>query len=167
VLRSMEVDILRDGSLDMDDETLEGLDVVLVSVHSFMRMNSAAMTERVVRALQHPLVDILGHPTGRMLGRRPPFAVDMDAVLQAAAELDVAVEINANPNRLDLSDVHAFRARELGVKIVVSTDAHNRRELDNMHFGVDQARRAWCEAGDVLNTRSWAAFEAWLNRRAA
>jgi DNA polymerase (family 10) len=91
----------------------------------------------------------------------------MDTVLKAAAELDVAVEINANPFRLDLSDVHAYRARELGVKIVVSTDAHNRRELDNMHFGVDQARRAWCEAGDVLNTLSWPAFEAWLKRPAA
>jgi DNA polymerase (family 10) len=99
-----------------------------------------------------------------MLGRRPPFAIDMDAVLEAAAELDVAVEINANPNWLDLSDVHAFRARELGVKIVVSTDAHNRRELDNMRFGVDQARRAWCRAEDVLNTMPWAGFEAWLNR---
>jgi DNA polymerase (family 10) len=125
------------------------------------------MTDRVIRALEHPLVDILGHPTGRILGRRPSFKIDMDAVLQAAAELDVAVEINANPYRLDLSDVHAFRARELGVRIVVSTDAHYRRELDNMHFGVDQARRAWCRAEDVLNTLPWAEFEAWLDRRAA
>jgi DNA polymerase (family 10) len=125
------------------------------------------MTETVLRAIQHPEVDILGHPTGRILGRRPPFAIDMDAVLEAAAELGVAVEVNASPNRLDLSDVHAFRARELGVKLVVSTDAHTRRELENMRYGVDQARRAWCEAGDVLNTLPWKQFSAWLRRRAA
>ena len=167
ILRSMEVDILRDGSLDMDDDTLAALDLVVVSVHSFMKMDGAAMTERVLKAIQHPEVDILGHPTGRILGRRPSFALDMDAVLEAAAELDVAVEINANPNRLDLSDVHALRARELGVNVVVSTDAHTRRELENMRYGVDQARRAWCEAGDVLNTRPWPEFSAWLRRRAA
>jgi DNA polymerase (family 10) len=167
ILRSMEVDILQDGSLDMDDETLAGLDLVLVSVHSFMKMDGAAMTERVLKAIQHPEVDILGHPTGRILSRRPSFAIDMEAVLQAAAELDVAVEINASPNRLDLSDVHAFRARELGVRIVVSTDAHTKRELENMRYGVDQARRAWCEAGHVLNTLSWKDFSAWLRRRAA
>ncbi len=134
ILRSMEVDILRDGSLDMDDDTLAELDLVVISVHSFMKMDGAAMTERVLKAIQHPEVDILGHPTGRILGRRPSFALDMDAVLEAAAELDVAVEINANPNRLDLSDVHAFRARELGVNVVVSTDAHTRRELENMQL---------------------------------
>jgi DNA polymerase (family 10) len=167
ILRSMEVDILKDGSLDMDDETLAGLDLVLVSVHSFMKMDGAAMTERVLKAISHPEVDILGHPTGRVLGRRPSFAIDMDAVLEAAAELDVAVEINASPNRLDLSDVHAFRARALGVKIVVSTDAHTRRELENMRYGVDQARRAWCEAGHVLNTLPWKQLSAWLRRRVA
>jgi len=168
ILRSMEVDILRDGSLDMDDETLAGLDLVVVSVHSHMKtMSEAAMTERVIEALRHPEVDILGHPTGRILSRRPSFAIDMEAVLEAAADLDVAVEINASPNRLDLSDVHAFRARELGVKLVVSTDAHTRRELENMRYGVDQARRAWCEAGDVLNTLPWAGFEKWLRRRTA
>jgi DNA polymerase (family 10) len=166
VLRSMEVDILKDGSLDMDDETLAQLDVVVVSVHSFMRkMEAGEMTDRIIRALRHPSVDILGHPTGRILGRRPPFAVDMDAVLDAAAELDVAVEINASPYRLDLSAEHAYRAREKGVKIVVSTDAHNERELDYMRFGVDQARRAWCEPKDVLNTLPWPDFRAWLTRR--
>jgi DNA polymerase (family 10) len=149
----------------MDDETLAGLDLVLVSVHSFMKMDGADMTERVIEALRHPEVDILGHPTGRILSRRPPFAIDMEAVLQAAAELDVAVEINASPNRLDLSDVHAFRARELGVRIVVSTDAHTKRELENMRYGVDQARRAWCEAGHVLNALPWKEFSAWLRRR--
>lgn len=166
LLRSMEVDILKDGSLDMDDETLDGLDVVVVSVHSFMRdLPSAAMTDRIIRALRHPRVDILGHPTGRILGRRPPFAVDMDAVLDAAAELDVAVEINASPFRLDLSAEHAFRARERGVKVAVSTDAHAERELDYMRFGVDQARRAWCEPKDVVNALPWNAFRRWLGRR--
>ena len=109
------------------------------------------MTDRVLRALEHPEVDILAHPTGRILGRRESFEMDVEAVLVAAAELDVAVEINADPNRLDLSDVHAFRAKELGVKVVISTDAHSPRGLANMRFGVDQARRAWLEPGDVLN----------------
>ena len=165
ILKSMEIDILKDGSLDVDAETLAGLDLVLVSVHSFMKMDREAMTERVIRALRHPKVDILGHPTGRNLSRRPPFAIDMEAVLQVAKEQDVAVEINASPNRLDLSDVHAFRARELGVKIVISTDAHTRQELDNMRYGIEQARRAWCEPGDILNTRPWEEFRAWLQRR--
>lgn len=164
ILKGMEVDILRDGSLDMDDETLVGLDVVLVSIHSYMKMERSEMTKRVIRALRHPMVDILGHPTGRQLSRRPPFALDMDAVLEVAAEMDVAVEINASPNRLDLSDVHAFRARELGVKLILSTDAHTRRELDNMRYGIEQARRAWCEACDVLNTLPWKEFQKWVTR---
>ena len=164
ILKGMEVDILRDGSLDMDDETLVGLDVVLVSIHSYMKMERSEMTKRVIRALRHPMVDILGHPTGRQLSRRPPFALDMDAVLEVAAEMDVAVEINASPNRLDLSDVHAFRAHELGVKLILSTDAHTRRELDNMRYGIEQARRAWCEACDVLNTLPWKEFQKWVTR---
>ncbi len=165
IFKSLEVDILRDGSLDMTDEVLEKLDLVLVSVHSLMEMDRALMTDRVISAMQHPQVDILAHPTGRLLGRREPFQIEMEEVLQAARELDVAVEINANPNRLDLSDVHAHRAKELGVKVCISTDAHSVERLDHMSYGVDQAQRAWLSKEDVLNTMTQEQFREWLERR--
>ena len=165
IFKSLEVDILRDGSLDMTDEVLEALDLVLVSVHSLMEMDRVLMTDRVIAAIQHPQVDILAHPTGRLLGRREPFQLEMEEVLQAARDLDVAVEINANPNRLDLNDVHAHRAKELGVKVCISTDAHSVQRLDHMSYGVDQARRAWLNKGDVLNTMSQQQFREWLERR--
>ncbi len=166
ILRSAEVDILRDGRLDLPDEILTGLDLVVVSVHSFMDQDGKTMTDRVLRAIHHPQVDILAHPTGRLLNRREPFALDVEAVLQAAAELDVAVELNANPNRLDLNDAYVRRARDLGVKVVISTDAHSPAGLDNMRYGVDQARRGWLEARDVLNTWPGADLRRWLERRA-
>jgi DNA polymerase (family X) len=164
ILRSVEVDILKDGSLDMPDEILEELDVVVISVHSFMDLPKKAMTERVLKAMAHPSVDILAHPTGRRINRREPFEMDVESVLEAAAELGVAVELNASPNRLDLNDVHVHRAKDLGVPIVISTDAHSPRGLLDMRFGVDQARRGWLQAGDVLNTRSLKDFRAWLDR---
>jgi len=167
ILRSAEVDILKDGALDLPDEILEQLDVVVVSVHSFMDQDRKTMTDRVLRAIRHPRVDILAHPTGRLLNRRDPYELDVEAVLTAAAELGVAVEVNANPNRLDLSDVHVFRARELGVKVVISTDAHSPRGLDNMRYGVDQARRGWLEPDDVLNTMAPRELRAWLGRKRA
>ena len=165
IFKSLEVDILRDGSLDMTDEVLETLDLVLVSVHSLMEMDRVSMTDRVITAIQHPQVDILAHPTGRLLARREPFQLEMEEVLQAARDLDVAVEINANPNRLDLNDVHAHRAKELGVKVCISTDAHSVQRLDHMSYGVDQARRAWLNKGDVLNTMTQKQFREWLQRR--
>ena len=167
IFKSLEVDILRDGSLDMTDEVLETLDLVLVSVHSLMEMDRVLMTDRVIAAIQHPQVDILAHPTGRLLARREPFQLEMEEVLQAARDLDVAVEINANPNRLDLNDVHAHRAKELGVKVCISTDAHSVQRLDHMSYGVDQARRAWLNKGDVLNTMTQPQFREWLERREA
>jgi DNA polymerase (family 10) len=165
LFRSLEVDILKDGSLDMPDEILAGLDLVLVSVHSFMNMSFADMTDRVIRALEHPEVDILAHPTGRILNRRQPFALDVDAVLQAASELGVAVELNAHPSRLDLHDRHLRRAKELGVKVAISTDAHSSQDLELMSYGVDQASRGWLEAGDILNAMPLEDFQAWVNRR--
>jgi len=165
IFRSCEVDVLQDGSLDMPDEILAELDLVLISVHTFMDQDQATMTERVLRAMEHPSVDIVGHPTGRLLGQRDAFALDVEAMLEAAADLGVAVELNANPRRLDLSDVHVHRARELGVPVVISTDAHRPRGLENMRFGVDQARRGWLGPDDVLNTRSADDFAAWLARR--
>jgi DNA polymerase (family 10) len=167
LLKSAEVDILKDGTLDLPDEILEGLDLVLVSVHSFMDQDRKTMTERVLRAISHPEVDILAHPTGRLINRREPFEIDMEEVLQAASELSVAVELNANPNRLDLDDVHVHRAKELGVPVVISTDAHAPEGLEDMRYGVGQARRGWLEAGDVLNTRTRKRFETWLRRREA
>lgn len=165
LFRSMEVDIRKDGALDLPDEYLERLDLVLVSVHSYMELDKTAMTDRIVRAISHPEVDILAHPTGRILNRREPYEVDMEAVLQAAAELDVAVELNANPERLDLSDIHVFRARELGVKLSVATDAHSVENLRYMAYGVDQARRGWLARGDVVNTLPLTRFRRWLARR--
>jgi DNA polymerase (family 10) len=165
LFRSLEVDILKDGSLDMPDEILEGLDLVLVSVHSFMQMDKAEMTDRIIRAIRHPAVDILAHPTGRILNRREPYALDVEAVLQAAAEESVVVELNAHPERLDLHDGHVRRAKELGVKVAINTDAHSTRDLDLIRYGVDQARRGWLERDDVLNTLSLGEFEGWTQRK--
>jgi DNA polymerase (family 10) len=165
ILRGQEVDILKDGSLDQPDDLLAELDVVVASVHSFMDLDRSAMTRRVVRAVSHGGVDILGHPTGRLLGRREPYALDVEAVLEACAEHDVAVEINAHPRRLDLSDRHVARARELGVRVVINSDAHAVRGLDVMRFGVEQARRGWLEPEHVLNTRPLAEVLAWLEGR--
>jgi DNA polymerase (family 10) len=165
VFRSVEVDILRDGTLDLPDDVLHEMDLVVASVHSFMEMDKTEMTERVLRAVHHPAVDILAHPTGRIINKRKAFAVDVEAILQAAVGTGVAVELNASPNRLDLSDVHVHRARELGVPVVVSTDAHSVRGLDVMRYGVDQARRGWLGPADVLNARPLPEMEAWLTRR--
>jgi len=152
ILRSMEVDILADGSLDLEDEMLAGLDVVLISLHSRFDLPEAQQTERVLRALEHPEVSIFCHPTARLINRRRGVEMDMDVVLRRAAELGVAVELNSNPHRLDLRDSHLRLARELGCKVVISTDSHRTRELDLMRYGVDQARRAWLEPGNILNT---------------
>ena len=165
LFRSLEVDILKDGSLDMPDEILAGLDIVLISVHSFMNMGKTEMTDRVIRGMQHPEVDILAHPTGRILNRREPFALDVEAVLQAAAALDLAVELNAHPSRLDLHDGHVRRAKELGVKVAINTDAHVTRDLGLIRYGVDQARRGWLEKTDVLNALPLEGFLAWTQRK--
>lgn len=167
ILRGCEVDILKDGSLDLPDDVLEGLDVVLVAVHSHMALDQGAMTERVVRALAHPLVHVLVHPTGRLINRREPYAIDVEAVLAAAQEHDVAVELNLNPHRLDLHDRHLFRARELGVKVSLGTDAHRTAHLAHLDEGLLQARRGWLEPGDVLNCRPPDELSAWLGRKGA
>jgi DNA polymerase (family 10) len=152
ILKGAEVDILDDGSLDLDDATLAELDVVIVAVHSKFNLSRAAMTKRIIRALRHPHVQILGHPTGRLIGRREPYQIELDQILKAAADHGVALEINAQPERLDLDDVQARAAHEAGVRLVISTDAHRAEELKCMRYGVDQARRGWCEPRHVLNT---------------
>lgn len=162
ILKGMEVDILRDGSLDLADEMLERLDLVIVSVHSFFGLPAAEQTARVLRALEHPAVHLFGHPTGRILNRRPAIDVDIDEILRACAEHGVAVEINSHPNRLDLRDTHAWRARELGVPVALSTDAHRPGELDLVHYGVEQGRRAWLTKDDVLNAKPLDELLEWL-----
>ncbi|MDH3205438.1 MAG: DNA polymerase/3'-5' exonuclease PolX [Gemmatimonadota bacterium] len=167
ILTSAEVDILKHGELDLPDDILDVLDLVVISVHSLMDQDRKTMTDRVLRAMAHPSVDILAHPTGRRINRREPFELDVEAVLEAAAEHSVAVELNANPRRLDLNEVHVHRAKDLGVPVVISTDAHSPAGLMDMRFGVDQARRGWLEASDVLNTRPLSEFRAWLGRRSS
>jgi len=152
-LRSMEVDILADGSLDMDDESLERLDLVVISIHSKFDLTRAQQTKRMTRAIEHPLTDIVGHPTGRIIGRRDPIELDLAEVLDCAAENHVAMELNAHPNRLDLRDAELMEAKKRGVPIVISTDAHHVDELGLMVYGVEQARRAWLTPDDVLNAR--------------
>ena len=159
VLKGAEVDILDDGSLDLDDETLAQLDVVVVSVHSRFNMSKVEMTRRIVRALQHPRAHILAHPTGRLIGKREPYPVDMTEIVKAARDHAVMLEVNAQPDRLDLNHLHVQMAREAGVKVVISTDAHRVQELDCMRYGVDQARRGWCSAEGVANTRSLTVFK--------
>jgi DNA polymerase (family 10) len=165
ILRGMEVDILGDGSLDLPDEYLERLDLVLVAVHTRMGLGRTKMTDRVIRGISHPSVHILAHPTGRIINEREPYQIDIEAVLAAAAELGVAMELNAQPSRLDLSDGQVRRAKELGVKIAINTDSHDLDTLRFMSYGIDQARRGWLEKGDVLNAMSWAKLEKWLGKR--
>ncbi|HXH07493.1 MAG TPA: DNA polymerase/3'-5' exonuclease PolX [Vicinamibacterales bacterium] len=164
VLKGAEVDILEDGRLDLDEATLAELDVVVVSVHSKFNLTKAAMTKRIVRALSHPRVHILGHPTGRLLGRREPYPVDLEEVIKAARDHGVMLEINAQPDRLDLNDTAARMAKERGVKLVISTDAHSVDELACLRYGVDQARRGWCEAADIANTRPLEEFRKLLRK---
>lgn len=164
ILRSMEVDILGDGSLDLEDEMLAGLDLVLVSLHSRFDLPAAQQTERVLKALEHPEVNVFCHPTARMINRRKPVEMDLDLILRRAAELGVAVELNSSPHRLDLKDTHLVLAREVGCKIVIDTDAHHTRELDQIRYGVEQARRAGLTPADVLNTLPFEAFQAAIRR---
>jgi DNA polymerase (family 10) len=164
VFKGAEVDILDDGSLDLDDETLATFDVVVVSVHSRFNMSKVEMTRRIVRALQHPRVHILGHPSGRLLGKREPYPLDMSEIIKVAGDNTVMLEINAQPDRLDLNDIYIRMAREAGVKTIINTDAHRTQELGCMRYGVDQARRGWCEAKDVANTCHLTAFRKLLEK---
>jgi len=165
VLAGCEVDIRGDGSLDFPDEILRQLDLVLVSVHSRFKMTREEMTARIVRAVQHPLVHMLGHPTGRLIGERAAYELDMERVLMAARAAGTAVEINASPSRLDLNDLHARRAKELGIPVAINTDAHTIGQLDYMRFGVSVARRGWLTPGDILNTLPEKQLVSWLEKK--
>lgn len=150
-----EVNILPDGSLDYEDELLARLDWVVASVHTSFGMDEQAMTARMIAAIEHPLVDAIGHPTGRMIVRREPYAIDLEAVFAAAARTGTLLEINANPDRRDLADAHARRAVQAGVTLVIDSDAHRTVTLQNMRWGIATARRAWLAPGDVANTKPW------------
>jgi DNA polymerase (family 10) len=158
----VEVDILADGELDLADATLAQLDIVVASVHSRFDQPADVMTARVLRAIENPYVRILGHPTGRKLLKRDPYAIDLEQVFKRAAELGVAVEHNAAPARTDLSDAHMRLAKSLGCKISMNTDAHATEELDYMEDGIVQLRRAWLTKDDVANTAPTA--EEFLSR---
>jgi len=164
IFRGIECDILRDGTMDLDDEVLSELDFVVGSVHSAFNLPLQEQTDRIIRAIQNPHVDLIGHPTGRVLGVRPPYDVDVPALIEAAKSSGCALEINAS-ERLDLKDEHARLAREAGVLLCINTDAHGPRMLPNIALGVATARRAGCEARDVLNTRSLDELLVFLKHR--
>jgi DNA polymerase (family 10) len=165
ILHASEVEIKADGTLDYPDDFLASLDLVLASLHTSLRQPREKVTQRLLNAIRNPHVDIIGHPTGRLIPEREPADLDMDAVLAAAAESGVALEINAHPARLDLDDVYARRAKEMGIPISINTDAHSEADLDMLHFGVATARRAWLTAEDVINTWPTEKLLDWLAKR--
>ena len=160
------MDIHLDGSLDLDDEVLAQLDVVVASVHSHMNLPAEQMTERLLRAFENPHLNILGHPTGRLLLRREPFAFDLERIIAEAKRRHIAMEINSFPDRLDLREHAARLAKQHGVKLVISTDSHHTKHLEHIKYGVLLARRAWLEKDDVLNTLPADKFLRALQRRA-
>ena len=167
LLQGSEVEILSDGTLGLPDEVLKTLDVAVASIHSAQRQDRDTITARCLKAVYNPYVDILGHPTSRLLGSRPPTELDVERVLQACVETGTVVEINANPARLDLNDVYARRAVELGCKIAINSDAHAVDGMDIMEYGIAVARRAWLTAADVINTRPLAELLPMLKRNRA
>ena len=167
ILKGIEADILADGRVDYDAETLERFDYVIGSIHSRFSMDSDAMTQRVLTALDDPHLTILAHPTGRLLLSREPYAIDLEAVLEKAVAVGVAVELNCDPHRLDLDWRYCRQAKELGVTIEIGPDAHSTPALDNVHFGIGLARKAWLEAGEILNTRSADDVIAFARKRRA
>ena len=164
VLAGIEVDILEDGRLDLPDNILSRLDLVIAAIRSHFELPPERQTERILRAMDNRFVTILAHPTGRMIGRRPAYALDMERVMRAARERNCCLEVNAQPERLDLDDAHCRLAKEIGVKLAISTDAHSTAELGLLQYGIDQARRGWITAADVVNTRPLPALRATLRR---
>jgi DNA polymerase (family X) len=164
ILKGIEVDILEDGGLDLPDSMLRELDLTVCSVHSKFNLSREKQTERIVRAMDNPNFKILGHPTGRLLGERPAVEVDMEALIRAAQERGVFLELNSHPQRLDLADIYAQLAKEAGVKLAISTDAHHAGDFESIRYGVDQARRGWIEPEDVINTRPVGELKKLLKR---
>jgi DNA polymerase (family 10) len=165
ILQGCELEIKADGSLDFEDEVLSKLDFVVASVHTSLRQERAQITERVMHALRNPYVDVIGHPSGRILGQREGSAVDLDAIIELAAETGTALEVNSIPARLDLDDIHVRRAGALGVRIAINSDAHHAGALGNLAFGLATARRGWATASEVLNTMTTSELLAWRQAR--
>jgi DNA polymerase (family 10) len=164
LLAGIECDILADGRLDLADDCLAQLDIVVASIHSHFAQEPQQMTDRLLRAIECPWVDVLGHPTGRLLLKRDPLKFDISAVMESVSRYGLALEINCQVDRLDLNDAHARAARERGIPLVISTDAHSVGALPRLQWGVQVARRAWTQAGDVLNTRPVEEMRARLRR---
>src|SRR3954470_12983688 len=164
ILAGTEVNVLTDGTLDYDDELLSQLDWIVASLHSSFRLGEKEQTERMIRAMEHPLVDAIGHPTGRLIERREPYPLDIDAVAEAAARTGTFLEINGNPDRRDLNEIHARRAVELGATLTIDSDAHWTTTLPNIQYGVATARRAWLTAENIANTRPWPELDALRKR---
>jgi DNA polymerase (family 10) len=158
LLKGAEVNINKDGTLDIADDTLAKLDVVGVAVHSHFNLSREEMTRRVIRAMENPHADILFHPTGRLIQKREPYDIDIDEVIKAAKRTGTVLEIDGYPDRLDLKDEHVRKAVEAGVKLVIDTDAHNVNHLSFLHFGIATARRGWAKKSDILNTKSLKEF---------
>jgi len=165
LLKGIEVDILEDGALDLPDDVLSELDLVVGAVHSKFNLARARQTERILRAMDHPHFTILAHPTGRLLDTREPYDVDMLKVIRKARQRGCFLELNAHPERLDLLDVYCQMAKEEGVLVAISTDAHSTQDLDNLIYGVGQARRGWLTRDDVLNTRPLKMLRPLLQRK--
>ena len=164
LLKAIEMDILEDGSLDLPDEILKELDLTVCAVHYHFNLSQEAQTARIIRAMDNPYFNILAHPSGRLIHRREPYDVDMERLMRAAKERGCFMELDSQPDRLDLIDIHCKLAKDLGVKVSISTDAHSTADLNYMRWGIGQARRGWLEAADVLNTRPWAELKELLKR---
>jgi DNA polymerase (family 10) len=164
ILKSAEVEILEDGSLDLPNEILKALDLTVGAIHSKFGLSASAQTDRIIRAMDNTYFNILAHPTGRLLGQREPYPLDMERLMQAALDRGCFLELNAQPERLDLTDYHCKMAKEMGLKLAISTDAHSDQSLEFMRFGIGQARRGWLEADDIINTRTWPKLKNLLDR---
>lgn len=162
ILKGIEVDILNDGSLDCPNDILMGLDIVIASIHSGFSINP---TERILKALEHPYVDIIGHPTGRLISQRSGYEIDLEKILEKAKQFKKALEINAYPDRLDLSDIHARKAMEMGIMLAINTDAHKEESLNAMRYGIGIAKRAWLTKANVLNCFDWQEIVEWKKAR--
>jgi DNA polymerase (family 10) len=165
ILKGIEVDILKDGRLDLPDTSLAKLDIVVAAVHSYFDLPRDVQTDRIIKAMRNPHVSIIAHPTGRLIGEREPYDVDMERILSVAKETSCYLEINSQPERLDLNDIHAHAAKSRGMKLSVSTDSHTVNSFEYVRFGIDQARRAWLTADDVINTRSLRDLRKLLKRQ--
>lgn len=164
ILKSIEVDILKDGSLDLPDSILKELDLVVCAIHYNRNLSRKKQTKRVLKAMENQYFNILAHPTGRLIAEREAYDIDIKMVMKQAKDFGCFMEINANPDRLDLKDGYARMAKEMGLQLSISTDAHSKSQLDNMKYGVGQARRGWLEKDDVLNTRSWRQLRKLMKR---